>query len=77
MAAVNVGDLEELARRFGTAAESDVATLDLSKLGYQKLLGEGKIRTALQIVVDEWSDSAEKKIQQSGGKLQSPQKSSV
>ena len=77
LTAVNVGDLEELARRFGTAVEKDVAELDLSKLGYQKLLGEGKIRTALQVVVNEWSESAEKKIQQSGGKLQSPQKSSV
>ncbi len=76
--AINVGDLEELTQRFGTKGEgNNVDTLDLSKLGYQKVLGQGRIGTALKVIVNEWSKSAEKKIQESGGKILAHQKSGV
>lgn len=76
--AVNVGDLEELSQRSGTTSEKNTAhTLDLSKLGYQKLLGEGNVGTAFQVIVREWSKAAEKKIQESGGKILAPQKNGV
>lgn len=78
LVAVNVGDLEELSRQTGTTDEKNtVTTLDLSKLGYQKLLGEGRVATALQVIVNEWSKTAEKKIQDSGGKILAPQKNGV
>jgi large subunit ribosomal protein L15 len=73
---VNVGDLEGLSERCGASDKSTV-TLDLSKLGYQKLLGEGKVGKALQVIVGEWSKTAEKKVQESGGKILAPQKNGV
>ena len=76
--AINVGDLEELSQRSGTISEKDkVQTLDLSKLGYQKLLGEGRVGSTFQVIVKEWSKAAEKKIQESGGKILAPQKNGV
>jgi len=57
--------------------EKNVATLNLTKLGYQKLLGEGRVTKPLQVVVQEWSKTAEKKLQESGGKVLAPQKNGV
>ena len=75
--AINVGELERLSQKSGTVDEKNVATLNLTKLGYQKLLGEGRVTKPLQVVVQEWSKTAEKKLQESGGKVLAPQKNGV
>ncbi len=43
--------------------------LNLTELGYTKLLGSGKITRALTIQVKEASKSAQQKVQNAGGKL--------
>lgn len=65
--AINVGELEELMEE--TTAERKEKTVNLSKLGYDKLLGAGKINTPLDVEVKSCSKSAAKKIQEAGGKI--------
>lgn len=70
---VNVGELEELVDR--QAAEKMVERkegkilLDLNKLGYNKLLGKGKITTPILIKVVSYSELATKKIENAGGRI--------
>lgn len=79
--AVNVGELEKLADTL--AAEEMVekkggkVLLDLDKLGYDKLLGKGKIAIPVLISVASYSELAAKKIENSGGRiLEEPEVSS-
>jgi len=44
-------------------------TVDLSKLGVDKLLGSGKIKTPLMVKVTDASANAEKKLKAAGGAL--------
>ena len=44
--------------------------LDLTKLGYDKLLGQGTVTEAVNIVVPRASASAIKKIKQAGGSIE-------
>ncbi len=75
---INVGELERLSQQEGAAqAGGAITRLDLSKLGYEKLLGEGRVGMTLEVIVNEWSKTAEKKVQESGGRLVAPEKSSV
>lgn len=70
---VNVGELEKLADR--QAAEEMIekkegkVLLDLNKLGYNKLLGKGKIATPILIRVASYSELTAKKIENSGGRI--------
>jgi large subunit ribosomal protein L15 len=48
-------------------------TINLTTLGYTKLLGTGKITKALTVEVPAASKSAAQKIQEAGGKLITPQ----
>ncbi len=43
--------------------------LDLTSLGYQKLLAKGKLTKPAIIKVDKWSESAAKKIEEAGGQI--------
>ena len=74
---VNVGELEEnleTLRRDGFATEeSGITTVDLSKMGIDKLLGFGRVETPLQIIVPEISERARKKIEEAGGAILEPQ----
>jgi len=54
----------------GIATQKDGKwTVDLSKLGVDKLLGSGKIKTPLMVKVTEASANAEKKLKAAGGAL--------
>jgi len=64
---INVGELEELATR--TATEEKGKIIDLERLGYDKLLGAGKVNRAMNVEVKSCSKSAAKKIQEAGGKI--------
>lgn len=51
----------------GEIAQSN--TVDLTSMGYTKLLGTGRITKALTVTVPTASKSAQTKIQQAGGKV--------
>ncbi len=57
---INLRDLDQLAKG---------AEVNLTELGYTKLLGTGKLTKALTIQVPAASKSAAAKIQEAGGKL--------
>ncbi len=48
-------------------------TINLASLGYQKLLGCGKLFKPLTIVVEEWSRKAAEKVEKAGGRLVKPE----
>lgn len=59
---INVGQLEELA--------NGATELDLSALGIDKLLGTGKVSSALTVTVDSASAKAVEKIEAAGGSVE-------
>jgi large subunit ribosomal protein L15 len=70
---INVSDLErnldqwvsqDKAKKSGTSY-----SVDLTSLGYDKLLGSGKISKKVEITVDSFSNSAKEKIENAGGKI--------
>jgi len=62
---INVGQLEEL-----FPGEIDI---DLTKEGYDKLLGGGNIKTKIKIKVDSASEKAVAKIEEKGGEVLLPE----
>ena len=58
----NVSDLE------GMANGKD--SVDLTEMGIDKLLGSGRINTALTVTVGEWSSKAAEKISAAGGSIE-------
>jgi large subunit ribosomal protein L15 len=60
---INVKQLNEL------AAEKDTATLNLTSLGYTKLLGTGKITKPLTVTIATCSKTAQQKIEKAGGQI--------
>lgn len=59
--AVNVSNLEKLA--------GEKKTLNLQELGYDKVLGSGKIGSALEVTAASFSKGAIEKIEAAGGKV--------
>ena len=49
--------------------EKDVYNVNLSDLGYEKLLSQGNIKTKVKISVDKTSKKAMEKVQKSGGQV--------
>jgi large subunit ribosomal protein L15 len=67
---INIGELEPLAfKTFGTEKPKEEYVLDLTSLGYEKLLGRGRINTPLKVKVPEYSSRAVDKIEAAGGKI--------
>lgn len=60
--AINVSKLEALATAAGEKK------IDLIKLGYVKVLGSGKINTAIEVTAKSFSKKAIEKIEAAGGK---------
>jgi len=61
---INLQKLDQMARS---------AEVNLTELGYTKLLGSGKISKPLTIQVAEYSKSAQEKVVAAGGKIISPE----
>ena len=59
---LNLNKLDEI-------AQGGQATINLTAMGYTKLLGSGRINKALTVTVSSCSKTAEEKIRQSGGKV--------
>ena len=58
---INLIDLEKLA--------SGKKEINLSEFGFSKLLGNGKIKRALSVTVEQISKKAKEKIEKAGGKV--------
>lgn len=69
-ATINVGELEELARKvLGPEAVKNGAELNLSELGIGKLLGSGRIDVALKVTVETATSGAKEKLEAAGGSI--------
>lgn len=67
---INVEDLEELIREGKyTLDESNVPVIDLSKEGFDKLVGRGRINAKVKVIVKKASKKAISKIESLGGKV--------
>jgi large subunit ribosomal protein L15 len=60
---INIAQLSEL------PLEADVVQVDLTSMGYTKLLGTGKITKPLTITVAACSKTAAEKVEKAGGKI--------
>jgi large subunit ribosomal protein L15 len=63
VAAVNVGELQEIAKKLNTNE------INLTQLGIEKLLGKGKINEPITVIVKSASKNAIEKIENAGGKV--------
>ena len=70
---INVGELDELAHKLTAEKKLERKQkkifLDLDKLGYDKLLGMGKITKPMLVKVVDHSEAAAKKIEEAGGQI--------
>ena len=66
---INVRDLDTVFAKHGKADESGKVVLDLTSLGYDKLLGGGPINGAYAIKVAKVSENAKAKIEAAGGEV--------
>lgn len=67
---INVGALDDLASSHGVKKGKKI-TLDLASLGYDKVLGKGKVTKALVVKAYSFTEKALQKIESAGGKAQS------
>jgi len=65
----SVRDLDDIFAKFGKQ-EGGEKWIDLTELGYDKLLGGGQTENAYVVKVEKFSASAEEKVKQSGGEVQ-------
>jgi large subunit ribosomal protein L15 len=65
---INIKKLDELVAKISTEKEGKLR-IDLTSLGYTKLLGTGQISKALIINVPSSSKSADEKIKKAGGQV--------
>ncbi len=67
---IDVGQLDSLFARCGSIKDNR-AVLDLTSLGYDKVLGGGKIKAAISVKVTRISMEAKQKIELAGGEIYS------
>jgi large subunit ribosomal protein L15 len=65
---INLQKLEELSARFSAEKEGKVS-IDLTSLGFSKLLGTGRISKALVVNVASCSKTAAEKVKEAGGEV--------
>ncbi len=74
---INIGELEDLAlRTFGAEklrAGAEPLDLNLTELGYGKLLGRGKVRVPLRVRVPAHTPRALEKVEAAGGEIVEPE----
>jgi large subunit ribosomal protein L15 len=68
---INLKQLEEIAYRIKQTkkGKTEKIAIDLSEMGYDKLLGSGKVTLPMSIKVPSCSEDAKKKIEESGGEV--------
>ncbi len=71
--AVNVGVLDEIALKMkseGTALiENGKIVVDVTKLGFNKVLGRGKVTQPLKVITPWISEKAKEKVEKAGGEV--------
>jgi large subunit ribosomal protein L15 len=71
MKVINVGELDELAKTMLmkniAIKEGDLIVIDTIQMGYDKVLGEGKVTLPLKVIAKEVTETAKKKIEEAGG----------
>ena len=70
---INVGKLDDLVNHLDAVEKLDrqdnKVVLDLESLGFDKLLGTGKVTKPVLVKVSAYSESASKKIEEAGGAI--------
>lgn len=68
---INLKELQEIAVTLSPKRKAAKAKVfvDLEEMGYDKLLGEGKINMPVSVKVPSWSETALKKIEEAGGEV--------
>ena len=70
---INVGQLCEMADKLVEAGlakmENGLYVINVRDLGYNKVLGEGKVTKPLQIITPMITEGAKEKIEAAGGKV--------
>jgi len=73
VSAINVGELEELISKLSREQRLEKkggrVIVDLGGLGYDKLLGMGRITQPVLVKVDSCSETAVKKVEEAGGQV--------
>lgn len=67
---INVGELEALAERLKPSKKRGAVTLDLMQLGYDKLLGGGRVSRPLLLKASRATELAIAKVEGAGGKVE-------
>lgn len=72
---INTGELESLALRIYSrgGVKPGEAELDLTALGYEKLLGKGDVRAPFKIKVSSCTPKALEKVEAAGGEVVKPE----
>jgi large subunit ribosomal protein L15 len=65
---INVGDLDTLFAKYGKV-ENGKNVLDLISLGYDKLLGAGKVSNKYSVVIKVFAKNAKEKVESAGGEV--------
>src|SRR5438105_14792659 len=66
---LNVRDLDAVFAKHGKVDQSGKVILNLTSLGYDKLLGGGKVNGAFAVQIEKVSESAKAKINAAGGEV--------
>ena len=64
---INVGELDELITSKQLQIKNGI--IDLTAIGYDKLLGRGSISREVKVKIEDYSDRAENKITEIGGEI--------
>jgi large subunit ribosomal protein L15 len=64
----NVGDLDNMFPRYGKVEEGK-NVIDLASLGYDKLLGAGKVSSKYSVIVRAVAEGAKAKVEAAGGEV--------
>jgi len=64
----NIGDLDDLFLKYGKV-EGGKNVLDLASLGYDKLLGAGKVSNKYNVIINAFAKNAKSKVEGAGGEV--------
>jgi len=70
---INLGDIDARIAKWAAEGKAKKTahgySVNMGDLGYDKVLGSGKLAHAIEITADSFSESAKKKIEKAGGKI--------
>ncbi len=72
ISAINVGELDErldeLLQQGIAKREEERIVVDVKKLGFERVLGGGRVTHPLEVIAKEFVESAKRKLEEAGGK---------